>query len=115
MDYIINLAIEQVNAGADILNVNVGLPGIDEKRILPKIIKEIQGLIDTPIQIDSSDINALEQGLRYYNGKTIVNSVNGKEESLERILPLVKKYGATILLVLALDEKGIPIYSRRKI
>lgn len=107
MDYIINLAMEQVNAGADILNVNVGLPGIDEKRILPKIIKEIQSIIDTPIQIDSSDINALEQGLRYYNGKTMLNSVNGKEKSLTTILPLVKKYGAS-LVGLTLDERGIP-------
>ena len=107
MDYIINLAMEQVNAGADIINVNVGLPGIDEKRILPKIIKEIQSIIDTPIQIDSSDINALEQGLRYYNGKTMLNSVNGKEKSLTTILPLVKKYGAS-LVGLTLDERGIP-------
>ena len=107
IDYIINLAIEQVNAGADIINVNVGLPGIDEKRILSKIIKEIQSIIDTPIQIDSSDINALEQGLRYYNGKTMLNSVNGKEKSLATILPIVKKYGSSVV-GLTLDERGIP-------
>ena len=65
---------------------------------MPKIIKEIQGIIDTPLQIDSSNIEALEQGLRYYNGRTIVNSVNGKEDSLEKILPIVKKYGSAFPL-----------------
>ncbi|MBC5998224.1 homocysteine methyltransferase [Romboutsia ilealis] len=107
IDYIIKLALEQINAGAEILNVNVGLPDIDEKIEMPKIIKEIQGIIDTPLQIDSSNIEALEQGLRYYNGRTIVNSVNGKEDSLEKILPIVKKYGSA-LVGLALDDNGIP-------
>lgn len=106
-DYIINLAMEQINAGAEILNVNVGLPDIDEATIMPKTLKEIQSVIDTPLQIDSSNIEALEKGLRYYNGKTIVNSVNGKEESLQKILPIVKKYGACIV-GLTLDENGIP-------
>lgn len=106
-DYIIKLALEQINAGAEILNVNVGLPDIDEKTVMPKVIREIQGIIDTPLQIDSSNIEALEQGLRYYNGRTIVNSVNGKEDSLEKILPIVKKYGSA-LVGLALDDKGIP-------
>ena len=107
IDYIIDLALEQVSGGADILNINVGLPEIDEKKMMPKIIKEIQAIIDTPLQIDSSNINALEVGLRYYNGKTIINSVNGKEESLKKILPLAKKYGACII-GLTLDEDGIP-------
>ncbi|MGL5693027.1 MAG: homocysteine S-methyltransferase family protein, partial [Peptostreptococcaceae bacterium] len=107
VDYIINLALEQINAGAEILNVNVGLPDIDEKIVMPKIVKEMQGIIDTPLQIDSSDIEALEQGLRYYNGRTIVNSTNGKNESLESVLPLVKKYGAAVV-GLTLDENGIP-------
>ena len=107
IDYIIKLALEQINAGAEILNVNVGLPDIDEKTVMPKVIREIQGIIDTPLQIDSSNIEALEQGLRYYNGRTIVNSVNGKEDSLEKILPIVKKYGSA-LVGLALDDKGIP-------
>ena len=106
IDYIIKLALEQINAGAEILNVNVGLPDIDEKTVMPKVIREIQGIIDTPLQIDSSNIEALEQGLRYYNGRTIVNSVNGKEDSLEKILPIVKKYGSA-LVGLALDDKGI--------
>lgn len=107
LEYIINLALEQIDGGAEILNVNVGLPGIDEKKMMPKVLKEIQGIIDTPLQVDSSNIEALEQGLRYYNGRTIVNSVNGKEESLESILPLVKKYGACVV-GLTLDENGIP-------
>ena len=107
MDYVVKLALEQINAGAEILNINVGLPDIDEKVIMPKIIKEVQGIIDTPLQIDSSNIDALEQGLRYYNGRTIVNSVNGKEESLSSILPIVKKYGSAVI-GLTLDEKGIP-------
>lgn len=107
VDYIINLALEQINGGAEILNVNVGLPDIEEKRIMPKVLKEIQAVVDTPLQVDSSNIEALEQGLRYYNGRTIVNSVNGKEESLNSILPIVKKYGACVV-GLALDENGIP-------
>lgn len=90
VDYAINLGLEQVNAGAQILGVNVGLPEIDEKKLMPKLIREIQAVVDTPLQVDSSNVEALEQGLRYYNGRTIVNSVNGKEESLESILPIVK-------------------------
>lgn len=107
LDYVINLALEQINGGAEILNVNVGLPDIDEKRMMSKVIKEIQSIIDTPLQVDSSNIEALEQGLRYYNGKTIANSVNGKDESLDSILPIVKKYGACVV-GLTLDEEGIP-------
>lgn len=106
-DYIINLGLEQIDAGAEILNVNVGLPEIDEKKTMKKVIKEIQAVIDTPLQIDSSNIEALEQGLRYYNGKTIANSVNGKEESMNKIFPIVKKYGAGVV-GLTLDENGIP-------
>ena len=106
-DYIINLGLEQIDAGAEILNVNVGLPEIDEKKTMKKVIKEIQAVIDTPLQIDSSNIEALEDGLRYYNGKTIANSVNGKEESMNNIFPIVKKYGAG-MVGLTLDENGIP-------
>ncbi|MBO3445172.1 homocysteine S-methyltransferase family protein [Clostridium sp. CCUG 7971] len=113
LDYIINLALDQVNGGAEILNVNVGLPEIDEKRMMPKVIKEIQSIIDTPLQIDSSNIDALEQGLRYYNGKTIANSVNGKDESLDTILPIVKKYGACVV-GLTLDEDGIPNTAKKR-
>ncbi|WP_195940751.1 homocysteine S-methyltransferase family protein [Romboutsia sp. 1001713B170131_170501_G6] len=106
-DYIINLGLEQINGGAEILNVNVGIPNIEEEKFMPMVIKEIQSVTDTPLQVDSSNIDALEQGLRYYNGKTIVNSVNGKEESLSKILPIVKKYGACVV-GLTLDENGIP-------
>ncbi|HSQ88519.1 homocysteine S-methyltransferase family protein [Romboutsia sp.] len=106
-DYIINLGLEQISGGAEILNVNVGLPDIDEAKMMPKVLKEIQSVIDVPLQVDSSNIKALEQGLRYYNGKTIANSVNGKEESLNSILPIVKKYGACVV-GLTLDENGIP-------
>lgn len=106
-DYIINLALEQSKEGSQILNVNVGVPQLDEEKSMKRVIKAIQEVIDTPLQIDSSNIAALEAGLRYYNGRTIVNSVNGKEKSLEAILPIVKKYGACVV-GLTLDEKGIP-------
>ena len=106
-DYAVNLAIEQVNGGADILEINTGLPGIDEREAMVRILKEIQAVSDTPVQVDSSKPDTLEAGLRYCNGRTIVNSVNGKEESMEEILPIVKKYGACVV-ALTLDEDGIP-------
>ncbi len=119
-DYAVRLAIEQVNGGADILEINTqvnggadileintGLPGIDERKAMVDILKEVQSVTDTPVQIDSSVVESLEAGLRYCNGRTIVNSVNGKDESLETILPLVKKYGACVV-GLTLDERGIP-------
>lgn len=107
MDYILNQAIEQVNGGADLLDVNVGLPGIDEKAMMIKTIKELQGIVDLPLQIDTTIPEVLEAGLRVYNGKPIVNSVNGEEKSLSTVLPLVKKYGAAVV-GLTLDENGIP-------
>ena len=106
-DYVINLALEQSNEGSEILNVNVGVPDLDEEKAMTRVIKGIQEVVDVPLQIDSSNVKALEAGLRYYNGRTIVNSVNGKEKSLETILPLVKKYGACVV-GLTLDKKGIP-------
>lgn len=106
-DYILNQAVSQIEAGAHILDVNVGLPEIDEPTMMHRVIKEIQGIMDTPLQIDSSDHKAIETGLRYYNGKPILNSVNGEDEVLDRILPLVKKYGASVV-GLTLDERGIP-------
>ena len=106
-DYVINLALEQSNEGSEILNVNVGVPDLDEEKAMTRVIKGIQEVVDVPLQIDSSNVKALEAGLRYYNGRTIVNSVNGKEKSLETILPLVKKYGACVV-GLTLDEKGRP-------
>ena len=106
MDYILNQAISQVEAGADILDVNVGLPGIDEKDMMCRVIKALQAVVDVPLQIDSNDPVVLEAALRVYNGKPIVNSVNGEEISRQKILPLVKKYGASVV-GLALDENGI--------
>ncbi|WP_077860068.1 homocysteine S-methyltransferase family protein [Clostridium sp. BL-8] len=107
LDYILSQAVSQIEAGAHILDVNVGLPEIDEPSMMHKVIKEIQGIIDTPLQIDSSDHKAIETGLRYYNGKPILNSVNGEDTVLDKILPLVKKYGASVV-GLTLDERGIP-------
>ncbi|MDO4803301.1 MAG: homocysteine S-methyltransferase family protein [Lachnospiraceae bacterium] len=107
MDYILSQAVEQVEAGADILDVNVGAPGIDEKEMMVKTIKAIQSVIDVPLQIDSTKPEVIEAALRVYNGKPIVNSVNGEEAVMERILPLIAKYGASIVC-LTLDENGIP-------
>ena len=105
--YILNQAIEQIRAGADILDVNVGLPEIDEKAMMIKAVKEIQSVTDAPLQIDSTIPEVLEAALRIYNGKPIVNSVNGEESSLETVLPLVKRYGAAVV-GLTLDKNGIP-------
>ncbi len=107
VDYILNQAIQQIEAGADILDVNVGLPDIDEKEMMVKVVKAIQSVTDLPLQLDSTRPDVLEAALRIYNGKPIVNSVNGEEGSLEAILPLVKKYGAAVV-GLTLDENGIP-------
>ena len=107
IDYILNQAIEQVQAGADILDVNVGLPSIDEKAMMVRAVKAVQSVTDVPLQLDSTIPEVLEAGLRIYNGKPVVNSVNGEDESLEAILPLVKKYGASVV-GLTLDKNGIP-------
>ncbi|MBR3536594.1 MAG: homocysteine S-methyltransferase family protein [Oscillospiraceae bacterium] len=107
INYILGQAIEQVNAGADILDVNVGLPDIDEKAMMVRTVKALQGVTDLPLQLDSTIPEVLEAALRVYNGKPIVNSVNGEEESLQKILPIVKKYGACVL-GLTLDKNGIP-------
>ena len=105
--YIVARGIEQLDAGADILDVNVGLPGIDEPSMMTRVVKELQSVIDLPLQIDSSDPAAVEAGLRAVNGKAIVNSVNGREEVLSTILPLCRKYGAAVI-GLCMDENGIP-------
>ena len=107
MNYILSQAIEQVDAGADILDVNVGLPEIDEPEMMVKTIKALQAVVDVPLQLDSSDPEAIEAGLRVYNGKPIINSVNGDDEVLDSILPIVKKYGASVI-GLTLDSNGIP-------
>ncbi len=107
LDYIIGEAIDQHTAGADMLDINVGLPELDEPEMIKKVIKEVQGVVNLPLQVDSSDIDAIEAGVRIYNGKPMINSVNGKKESMDKLFPIVKKYGA-LILGLALDETGIP-------
>ncbi len=107
INYILSQGLEQVSAGADILDVNVGLPGIDERQMMTDTIKALQSVVTVPLQIDSTIPEVLEAGLRAYNGKPIVNSVNGEEETMEKILPLVKKYGAAVV-GLTLDKNGIP-------
>lgn len=107
IDYILGQAVEQIHAGAEILDVNVGLPDINEKEMMVTAVKAIQGICDTPLQLDSTIPEVLEAGLRVYNGKPIVNSVNGEDESLDNILPIVKKYGASVV-GLTLDKGGIP-------
>ncbi len=107
IDYILTQALSQVSGGAEILDVNVGHPEIDEKKMMVRVLKAIQSVCDAPLQIDSTKPDVLDAGLRYYNGKPIVNSVNGEEKSLASVLPLVKKYGASVV-GLTLDENGIP-------
>jgi len=106
-DYVLAQGVSQADAGADILDVNVGVPGLDEASLMRKCIMGLQATTDMPLQIDSNDANAIEAGLRAFCGKAIVNSVNGETEKLERILPLVKKYGAAVV-GLTMDERGIP-------
>lgn len=107
MGAIIKLAMDQKNAGAHIIDVNVGLPEIDEPAMLLSLIKEIQGVVDTPLMIDTADAEAMELAARYYNGKPFINSVSGKQESLDKILPIAAKYGG-VLIALTLDDNGIP-------
>ncbi|MCD7827609.1 MAG: homocysteine S-methyltransferase family protein [Clostridiales bacterium] len=107
IDYILNEGFTQQEAGAHILDVNVGLPEIDEPKILTETVTELQSVINLPLQIDTSDIAAMEQAMRLYNGKPMVNSVNGKQEIMDSVFPLVKKYGG-VVVGLTLDEDGIP-------
>lgn len=107
MDHILAEGVKQQEKGVHILDVNVGLPGIDEVTVLKNAVCELQAVIDLPLQIDTSDIRAMEAALRRYNGKAMINSVNGKEESMEAVFPLVKKYGG-VVVALTLDENGIP-------
>ena len=106
MNYILEQAVSQSEAGAQVLDVNVGAPGVDEPAVMEQVVKALQSVVSLPLQLDSSHADALERGLRVYNGKPIVNSVNGETEVLERILPLCKKYGAAVV-GLAIDERGI--------
>ncbi len=107
LDYILQEGIRQQECGVHILDVNVGLPEIDEPAMLREAVEELQAVIDLPLQIDTSDAAAMEAALRVYNGKAMINSVNGKEESMRAIFPLVKKYGG-LVVALTLDDNGIP-------
>ena len=105
--YILNEGITQQEKGVHILDVNVGLPDINETEMLKNAVTELQAVTDLPLQIDTADVSAMETALRIYNGKAMINSVNGKKESMEAVFPLVKKYGG-LVVALTLDENGIP-------
>ena len=107
VDYILREGLKEEECGVDILDVNVGLPEIDEKEMLCRVVTELQSVCDLPLEIDTASPVAMEAALRRYNGKALINSVNGKEESLRAVLPLVKKYGG-VVVALTLDESGIP-------
>ena len=107
IDYILNEAVTQQEKGVHVLDVNVGLPEIDEVLTIEKAVTEIQAVVNLPLQIDTSNVTAMERALRLYNGKALINSVNGKKESMNAVFPLVKKYGG-VVVALTLDENGIP-------
>lgn len=113
-DYIVGAALAQMDAGADLLDVNVGYPGVDEKDMLPRAVKAIQAACDLPLQLDSADPEALEAALRVYCGKAAVNSVNGDPQVMDRVLPLVKKYGAAVV-GLTLDKSGLPDSAEKRL
>lgn len=114
LSFILSEGIYQQKAGADMLDVNCGLPEIDEAEVLFNTVKALQGVTDLPLVIDTADTKALEKALRVYNGKPLINSVNGKRESMDTVLPLAKKYGAAVV-ALTLDEKGIPETAEERI
>ena len=114
IDYILKEGVNQQEKGVHILDVNVGLPDIDEKQVLKSCICELQAIIDLPLQIDTSDISALDAALRRYNGKAMINSVNGKKSSMDAVFPLVKKYGG-VVVALTLDEGGIPETAEKRL
>ena len=107
IEYILREGLRQEDSGAHILDVNVGLPEIDEPAMMTQVVQRLQSVLALPLQIDTTDPEALERGMRIYNGKPMVNSVNGKKESIETVFPLVRKYGG-VLVALVLDEDGIP-------
>ena len=107
LEYILREGVTQQDNGAHVLDVNVGLPEIDEAAMMEEVVRELQSIIDLPLQIDTSNIQAMERALRAYNGKPLLNSVNGKQEVMEAVFPLVKRYGG-VVVALALDEDGIP-------
>ncbi len=105
--FILREGVYQAEAGAEVLDVNCGLPELDEAKVMKEVVESLQGVLDTPLQIDTGDPKALEEALRIYNGKAIINSVNGKRESMEAVFPIAKKYGG-VIVALTLDESGIP-------
>lgn len=107
LEYILREGVTQQDHGAHVLDVNVGLPEIDEPSMLEEVVRELQSILDLPLQLDTTDPVAMERAMRVYNGKPLINSVNGKEESMSTVFPLVKKYGG-VVVALALDEEGIP-------
>ncbi len=113
-DYICTLALEQRAQGAKILDLNVGVPGIDEASSIVEAMLRLQAITTTPLQIDTANVEAMARGLRYYNGKPLLNSVTGKQESMEEVFPLARKYGATVV-ALCLDESGIPTTAKGRI
>lgn len=107
LEYILQEGVTQQEHGAHVLDVNVGLPEIDEPSMLEEVVRELQSILDLPLQLDTSDPAAMERAMRVYNGKPLINSVNGKEESMKTVFPLVQKYGG-VVVALCLDENGIP-------
>ncbi len=114
IDYILGEGLSQEEKGAHVLDVNVGLPEIDEKEMMCRVVRELQAVTDLPLQIDTADPAAMEASLRLYNGKAMINSVNGKDESMRAVFPLVKKYGG-VVVALTLDERGIPATAEERI
>lgn len=112
--FILEEGLKQADVGAMILDVNCGAPGVDEKELLPYVSGELQAVTDVPLQLDTADAVAMERALRRYNGKALVNSVNGKKESMDAVFPLVKKYGGTVI-ALTLDENGIPDTAEKRV
>lgn len=113
MDFILAEALSQMEKNADVLDINTGLPDIDEIAMMKKVIKEVQSICNLPLQIDSADYKVLEAGLRIYNGRPIINSVNGTAENMAKVFPLAKKYGA-VIIGLTLDESGIPYSAKAR-
>ena len=111
-DELVVEAVKQVEAGAEVLDVNVGLPGIDEPETMKRVVRLLQEVVTLPLQIDSSEADAIENACRYYNGKTLINSVNGKDEVMEKIFPIAKKYGG-VVIGLTLED-GIPLKAEER-
>ena len=114
IDYILGEGLKQAESGADVLDVNVGLPEIDEPEMMERVVKKLQEVTDLPLQIDTTDPSAMERALRAYNGKAMINSVSGKKESMDAVFPLAAKYGG-VIVALTLDEDGIPDTAEKRI